>query len=123
MYNKKFFVWFLIILCLVTLFNLFTAVTVEFSANSFVEYRKFVLNCGTVYEILFTDIEYSDKKLRMNEVVCYNNAILKVLNVVLSFIAIFLIFKFGIIYINNKSNREDLSDLLLILRRRNKRDI
>ena len=123
MYNKKFFVWFLIILCLVTLFNLFTAVTVEFSANSFVEYRKFVLNCGTVYEILFTEIEYSDKKLRMNEVVCYNNAILKVLNVVLSFIAIFLIFKFGIKYINNKSNREDLSDLLLILRRRNKRDI
>ena len=123
MYNKKFFVWFLIILCLITLFNLFTAVTVEFSANSFVEYRKFVLNCGTVYEILFTDIEYSDKKLRMNEVVCYNNAILKVLNVVLSFIAIFLIFKFGIKYLNNKSNREDLSDLLLILRRRNKRDI
>lgn len=123
MYNKKFFVWFLIILCLVTLFNLFTAVTVEFSANSFVEYRKFVLNCGTVYEILFTEIEYSDKKLRMNEVVCYNNAILKVLNVVLSFIAIFLIFKFGIKYLNNKSNREDLSDLLLILRRRNKRDI
>ena len=123
MYNKKFFVWFLIILCLITLFNLFTVVTVEFSANSFVEYRKFVLNCGTVYEILFTEIEYSDKKLRMNEVVCYNNAILKVLNVVLSFIAIFLIFKFGIKYLNNKSNREDLSDLLLILRRRNKRDI
>ena len=123
MYNKKFFVWFLIILCLVTLFNLFTAVTVEFSANSFVEYRKFVLNCGTVYEILFTEIEYSEKKLRMNEVVCYNNAILKVLNGVLSFIAIFLIFKFGIKYLNNKSNREDLSDLLLILRRRNKRDI
>tara|TARA_B100000900_G_C20089097_1_gene517238 strand:+ start:132 stop:503 length:372 start_codon:yes stop_codon:yes gene_type:complete len=123
MYNKKYFVWFLILLSLITLINLFTAVTVEFSANSFVEYRKFILNCGTVYEILFTDIEYTEKKLRMNEVVCYNNAILKVLNVILSLIAIFIIFKFGIKFINNKTNREDLSDLLLILRRRNKRDI
>ena len=38
-------------------------------------------------------------------------------------IFILVISRFGIRYINRKSNTEDLSDLLFILRRRNKRDI
>ena len=59
----------------------------------------------------------------MNEVVCYNNAVLKILNAFVSIIFILVLFRFGIKYINRKSNREDLSDLLRILRLRNKRDI
>ena len=59
----------------------------------------------------------------MNEVVCYNNAVLKILNAFVSIIFILVMSRFGIRYINRKSNTEDLSDLLFILRRRNKRDI
>ena len=59
----------------------------------------------------------------MNEVVCYNNAVLKILNAFVSIIFIVVLFRFGIKYINRKSKTDDLSDLLLILRRRNKRDI
>ena len=123
MFNKKYFVTFLILLTLYTFFNLFSDVKVEFLSLSLVEYKEFNLNCGSVYQILFEGIEYTDKNLRMNEVVCYNNAVLKILNAFVSIIFILVLFRFGIKYISKKSNTEDLSDLLLILRRRNKRDI
>ena len=95
----------------------------EFLSLSLVEYKEFSLNCGNVYQILIEGIEYTDKNLRMNEVVCYNNAVLKIFNAFVSIIFILVISRFGIRYINRKSNTEDLSDLLFILRRRNKRDI
>ena len=123
MFNKKYFVTFLILLTFYTLINLFSDVKVEFLSLSLVEYKEFSLNCGNVYQILFEGVEYTDKNLRMNEVVCYNNAVLKILNTFVSIIFILVLFRFGIKYINKKSNTEDLSDLLLILRRRNKRDI
>ena len=123
MFNKKYFVTFLILLTLYSFFNLFSDVKVEFLSLSLVEYKEFSLNCGNVYQILFEGVEYTDKNLRMNEVVCYNNAVLKILNTFVSIIFILVLFRFGIKYINKKSNTEDLTDLLLILRRRNKRDI
>ena len=123
MFNKKYFVTFLILLTFYTFFNLFSDVKVEFLSLSLVEYKEFSLNCGNVYQILFEGVEYTDKNLRMNEVVRYNNAVLKILNTFVSIIFILVLFRFGIKYINKKSNTEDLSDLLLILRRRNKRDI
>ena len=123
MFNKKYFVTFLILLTFYSFFNLFSDVKVEFLSLSLVEYKEFSLNCGNVYQILFEGVEYSDKNLRMNEVVCYNNAVLKILNTFVSIIFILVLFRFGIKYINKKSNTEDLTDLLLILRRRNKRDI
>ena len=123
MFNKKYFVTFLILLTFYSFFNLFSDVKVEFLSLSLVEYKEFSLNCGSVYQILFESVEYTDKNLRMNEVVCYNNAVLKILNTFVSIIFILVLFRFGIKYINKKSNTEDLTDLLLILRRRNKRDI
>jgi hypothetical protein len=55
----------------------------------------------------------------MNDVVCYNNAVIKVFNTVLVSIFVFFVLKFGIRYIDNKSNIEDISDLLKILKNRN----
>ena len=123
MFNKKYFVTFLIILTFYTFINLFSDVKVEFLSLSLVEYKEFSLNCGNVYQILIEGVEYTDKNLRMNEIVCYNNAILKILNAFFSIVLILVLLRFGIRYFNRKSNTEDLSDLLFILRRRNKRDI
>ena len=123
MFNIKYFVSFLINITFYKFFNLFSDVKVKYLSLTLVEYKEFSLNCGNVYQILIEGIEYTDKNLRMNEVVCYNNAVLKILNAFVSIICILVLFRFGIKYINRKSNTEDLSDLLFILRRRNKRDI
>ena len=69
MFNKKYFVTFLILLIFYTFFNLFSDVKVEFLSLSLVEYKEFSLNCGSVYQILFEGVEYTDKNLRMNEVI------------------------------------------------------
>ena len=119
MYNKKYFIIFFSTLFLAAIINLFLDVKVEFLATSLVEYRKYSLNCGSVYQILIEGLEYTDKNLRMNDVVCYNNAVIKVFNTVLVSIFVFFVLKFGIRYIDNKSNIEDISDLLKILKNRN----
>lgn len=123
MINKKFFVTFLTLLTIYTFFKLFSDVEVEFFTISLYEYRQFSLNCGSVYQILFESIEYTDNNLRMNKVICYNNAVLKVLNTFLTAVFILILFIFGIKYFNKRKNTEDLSDLLFILKKRNKRDI
>ena len=123
MFNKKYFVTFLILLTIFIFFRLFSDVEVEFLTISLNEYREFSLNCGSVYQILIENIEYTDNNLRMNKVICYNNAVLKVLNTFLTSVFIFIFFIFGIKYFNKRKNTDDLSDLLLILKRRNKRDI
>tara|TARA_B100001939_G_scaffold101344_1_gene87386 strand:+ start:664 stop:1035 length:372 start_codon:yes stop_codon:yes gene_type:complete len=123
MFNKKYFVTFLILLTIYTFFRLFSDVEVEFLTISLNEYREFSLNCGSVYQILIENIEYTDNNLRMNKVICYNNAVLKTLNTFLTSVLIIILFIFGIKYFNKRTNTEDLSDLLLILKRRNKRDI
>lgn len=123
MINKKFFVTFLTLLTIYTFFKLFSDVEVEFFTISLYEYRQFSLNCGSVYQILFESIEYTDNNLRMNKVICYNNAVLKVLNTFLTAVFIIILFIFGIKYFNKRKNTEDLSDLLFILKKRNKRDI
>ena len=123
MFNKKYFVTFLILLTFYTFFRLFSDVEVEFLTISLNEYREFSLNCGSVYQILIENIEYTDNNLRMNKVICYNNAVLKVLNTFLTSVFILIFFIFGIKYFNKRKNTDDLSDLLLILKRRNKRDI
>ena len=81
------------------------------------------MNCGSVYQILIEGVEYTDKNLRMHEAICYNNAVIKVFNTVLGTIAVLLILKYGLQYIERKSNREDLSDLLKILRIRNSKKL
>ena len=123
MFNKKYFVTFLILLTFYTFFKLFSDVEVEFLTISLNEYREFSLNCGSVYQILIENIEYTDNNLRMNKVICYNNAVLKVLNTFLTSVFILIFFIYGIKYFNKRKNTDDLSDLLLILKRRNKRDI
>lgn len=119
MFNRKYFRFFLTSLLVFIIINLFLDVKVEFLTASFVEFKQFSLNCGTVYQILIEGVEYTDKNLRMHEAICYNNAVIRVFNTVIGIFSVLLILKYGLQYLDRKSNREDLSDLLKILRIRN----
>lgn len=119
MFNKKYFKIFFTSLLVFIIINLFLDVKVEFLTTSLVEYKQFSLNCGSVYQILIEGIEYTDKNLRMHDAVCYNNAVIRVFNAVLGISTVLLILKYGLKYLDKKSNREDLTDLLKILKIRN----
>ena len=123
MFNKKYFQIFFSSLLIFVIVNLFLDVKVEFLTASFVEFKQFSLNCGSVYQILIEGVEYTDKNLRMHEAICYNNAVIKIFNTVLGTVGVLLILKYGLQYIERKSNREDLTDLLKILRIRNSKKL
>ena len=123
MNNKKFLLIILSLIYLFTFLYLIDDVEIEFVGVSRFKYQEFKLNCGSIYDILINNIEYSEKNLRMNEVVCRNTAVVKILNSFLIFISSIIIFITGIKYLNSKTEREDISDLLKLLKRRNNKKL
>ena len=88
--------------------------------NSKNNFKEFELNCGSFIDILIYKDQYiGNSSLRMNASVCYNLALLKVLNTSILLIFITISLYFGLKYFKNKSNREDLTDLIQILKNRN----
>jgi len=123
MNNKKFLLIILFLIYLFTFLYLIDDVEIEFVGVSRYKYQEFKLNCGSIYDILINNIEYSEKNLRMNEVVCRNTAVVKILNSFLIFISSIIFFITGIKYLNSKTEREDISDLLKLLKRRNNKKL
>ena len=120
MNNKNKFINFLIALFIFSIFYLFSDVVIRYEGVSLREFKEFELNCGSFIDILIYKDQYiGNSSLRMNASVCYNLALLKVLNTSLLFIFITISFYFGIKYFKNKKIREDLTDLIKILKKRN----
>ena len=123
MNNKKYLLIILFLIYLLTFLYLIDDVEIEFVGVSRYKYQEFKLNCGSIYDILINNIEYSEKNLRMNEVVCRNTAVVKILNSFLIFISSIIFFISGIKYMNIRTEREDISDLLRLLKRRNNKKL
>ena len=123
MNNKKYLLIILFLIYLFTFLYLIDDVEIEFVGVSRFKYQEFKLNCGSIYDILINNIEYSEKNLRMNEVVCKNTAVIKILNSLLIFISSIIFFISGIKYLNSRTEREDISDLLRLLKRRNNKKL
>ncbi len=123
MNNKKYLLIILFLIYLLTFLYLIDDVEIEFVGVSRFKYQEFKLNCGSIYDILINNIEYSEKNLRMNEVVCRNTAVVKILNSFLIFISSIILFISGIKYLNSRTEREDISDLLRLLKRRNNKKL
>ena len=123
MNNKKYLLIILFLIYLFTFLYLIDDVEIEFVGVSRFKYQEFKLNCGSIYDILINNIEYSEKNLRMNEVVCRNTAVVKILNSFLIFISSIIVFISGIKFLNSRTEREDISDLLRLLKRRNNKKL
>ncbi len=124
MNNKNKFINFLIALFIFSIFYLFSDVIIRYEGVSLREFKEFELNCGSVVDILIYKDQYiGNSSLRMNASVCNNLALLKVLNTSLLLIFITISLYFGFKYFKNKSNREDLTDLINILKKRNKQSL
>ena len=123
MNNKKYLLIILFLIYLFTFLYLIDDVEIEFVGVSRYKYQEFKLNCGSIYDILINNIEYTEKNLRMNEVVCRNTAVVKILNSFLIFISSIIFFITGIKYLNSRTEREDISDLLKLLKRRNNKKL
>ena len=124
MFNKKSFLTFLIFLFLVSIFNLFNDVTLEYVGISLNLYKEFKISCGSVLEII-SNIGNAEfiQSLGVNSRSCIGSAIVKIINFVST--TLFLLFAayFGLRYFKKIDTREDLSDLISILKRRNSKKL
>ena len=120
MFNKKSFLIFLILLFLVSVFNLFSGVTLEYVGISLNLYKEFEISCGTVIEIISNigNAEFMDS-LGVNRRSCIGSAFVKVINFISTTLFLLLTGYLGLRYFKKIDTREDLSDLISILKRRN----
>ena len=120
MFNKKSFLIFLILLFFVSVFNLFSDVTLEYVGISLDLYKEFEISCGTVIEII-TNIGNADfmDSLGVNRRSCIGSAFVKVINFISTTLFLLLTAYIGLRYFKKIDSREDLSDLISILKRRN----
>ena len=120
MFNKKSFLIFLILLFFVSVFNLFSDVTLEYVGISLDLYKEFEISCGTVIEIITNigNAEFMDS-LGVNRRSCIGSAFVKILNFISTTLFLLLTAYLGLRYFKKIDSREDLSDLISILKRRN----
>jgi hypothetical protein len=120
MFNKKSFLIFLILLFLVSVFNLFSEVTLEYVGISLDLYKEFEISCGTVIEIISNigNSEFMDS-LGVNRRSCIGSAFVKIINFISTTLFLLLTAYLGLRYFKKIDSREDLSDLISILKRRN----
>ena len=120
MFNKKSFLIFLILLFLVSVFNLFSEVTLEYVGISLDLFEEFKISCGTVIEIITNigNAEFMDS-LGVNRRSCIGSAFVKILNFISTTLFLLLTAYLGLRYFKKLDTREDLSDLISILKRRN----
>ena len=120
MFNKKSFFIFLIFLFIVSVFNLFNEVTLEYVGISLNLYKEFEVKCGTVFEILSNigNPDFMDS-LGVNRRSCIGSAVVKIINFFTTTLVLLLSAYLGLKYFKKIETREDLSDLISILKRRN----
>ena len=122
MFNIKFPIRLIILLILTVIVNIFSTVTIEYNAISFQEYRNIEIVCGDLYSVLTTsDINQVPTELRVNWRPCREKAFTVLITsaFTLTFLITLLIY---LLYIyKNRPKREDINDLLGILKRMNKK--
>ena len=120
MFNKKSFLIFLAFLFLLSVFNLFSDVTLEYVGISLDLYKEFEISCGTVIEIV-SNIGNQEfiQSLGVNRKSCIGSVVVKIINFISTTLFLVLTAYLGLRYFKNIDTREDLSDLISILKRRN----
>ena len=120
MFNKKSFLIILIFLFLVSVFNLFNEVTFDYVGISLNLYKEFEISCGSVVEIISNiGNDAYLKYLGVNKKQCIGTAFVKLLNFISTTLFLVLAAYIGLAYFKRNETREDLSDLIMILKRHN----
>ena len=120
MFKSKYTIVAILIFMIFSISNIFSIVYIEYNAVSLVEYRKYSVECGPLLEILSNNIDFStDPLLSMNRTSCRNMAIVTLINSFISIIFLSFLLILVVRLIKNKTETEDLTDLINILKKRN----
>ena len=120
MFKSKYTIVAILIFMIFSISNIFSIVYIEYNAVSLVEYRKYSVECGPLLKILSNNIDFSTNPLlSMNRTSCRNMAIVTLINTFISIIFLSFLLILVVRLIKNKTETEDLTDLISILKKRN----
>lgn len=124
MFKSKYTLWFITFLIAIAIYNIFAIVQIEFNTVSLYSFKKFTIECGTIYDLLTNNVDFSqNKNLSMNRSICVNQALVTLTTSILTIIFLMFMFYYAYKAFKNKDNFEDMSSLLTILRRRNNKSL
>jgi len=124
MFKSKYTLWFITFLIAIAIYNIFAIVQIEFNTVSLYSFKKFTIECGTIYDLLTNNVDFSqNKNLSMNRSICVNQAMVTLTTSILTIIFLMFMFYYAYKAFKNKDNFEDMSSLLTILRRRNNKSL
>ena len=122
MFNIKFPIRLIILLIFTVIVNIFSTVTIEYNAISFQEYRNIEIVCGDLYSVLTTsDINQVPTELRVNWRPCREKAFTVLITSAFTITFLISLLIYLVILYKNRPKREDINDLLGILKRMNKK--
>tara|TARA_B100001079_G_C15951725_1_gene315203 strand:+ start:159 stop:527 length:369 start_codon:yes stop_codon:yes gene_type:complete len=122
MFNIKFPIRLIIFLIFTIIINIFSTVTIEYNAISFQEYRNVEIICGNLFNVIMTtEISEVSNDLRVNWRSCREKAYTIIITSGISLIFLITLLIYLFYLYKNRPKREEISDLLSILRRMNKK--
>ena len=122
MFNIKFPIRLIIFLIFTIIVNIFSTVTIEYNAISFQEYRNVEIICGNLFNVIMTtEINEVSNDLRINWRSCREKAYTIIITSGISLIFLITLLIYLFYLYKNRPKREEISDLLSILRRMNKK--
>ena len=120
MFNIKFPIRLIILLIITVVVNIFSTVTIEYNTISFQEYRNIEIICGDLYGVLTTnDIDQVPNELRVNWRPCREKAFTVLITSAITITFLISLLIYLLILYKNRPKREDINDLLGILKRMN----
>ena len=124
MFKSKYTLWFITFLIGIAIYNIFAIVQIEFNTVSLYSFKKFTIQCGTIYDLLTNNVDFSqNKNLSMNRSICVNQAMVTLTTSILTIIFLMFMFYYAYKAFKNKDNFEDMISLLTIVRRRNNKSL
>ena len=122
MFNIKFPIGIIILLIITVIINVFSTVTIEYFGISYEIFRTYEIECGNIYEVINTvDISDFTQEKRVNWKSCRQKAYIVLFTSAISLIFLATVLIYLIYLYRNKPKQEDLTDIISILKRINKK--
>tara|TARA_B100001989_G_scaffold54072_1_gene35440 strand:+ start:156 stop:524 length:369 start_codon:yes stop_codon:yes gene_type:complete len=122
MFNIKYPIGIIILLIITVIINVFSTVTIEYFGISYEIFRTYEIQCGNIFEVINTvDISDFTQEKRVNWKSCQQKAYVILITSVVSLVFLTTVLIYLIYLYRNKPKKEDITDILSILKKMNQK--
>tara|TARA_B100001027_G_scaffold215543_1_gene189745 strand:+ start:697 stop:1065 length:369 start_codon:yes stop_codon:yes gene_type:complete len=122
MFNIKLPIGLIVLLLITVIINIFSNISIEYYGISVDIFRTYELQCGNILTVInTTDISELSQDLRVNWNTCQQKAYIVLITSTISLFFLITLLLYFIYLYRKKPEKDDMSDILGLLRRMNKK--